>query len=220
MSWPQTPAKYSSAETPFLTHTKHTELDSCTIYFALLERTLESISFIAINLIINKWQSYICINLMIKHCFSGPMRKTYFTAKSCSQMYGSWKEGSGIFSPNGRDLLEKQGILETQMGPCRVELLLPSNTMAWQVGGGRTPHLQPPTLLWTLNRKPRAQVASQKPRLKETLSSGRSATLASLYFLPPPAAFPTSYSMSFKTSPRKRYSQGPSPRFSSLKISG
>ena len=51
-------------------------------------------------------------------------------------LFSKWKGSS-----------RETGILETQMRPRRVEPLLPSNTMAWQVGGGGSPHLQPPTLL-------------------------------------------------------------------------
>ena len=72
---------------------------------------------------------------------------------------------------------------------------------------GRRWQKSPPTTTHTIvnpsfrNPEPKSPARNQG---RETLSSGRSATLASLYFpMPTPAAFPTSYSMSFKTSPRK-----------------
>lgn len=167
MSWPQTPAKYSSAEIPFLTHTKHTELDSCTVYFALLERTLECINFIAINLIISKWQSSICTQIW--------WLKTVSRIQWANEedIIHSQKLQPDVWILEGRfwNLFSKwkgsareTGILETQIGPCRVELLLPSSTMEWQVGGGRSPHLQPPTLLWTPPSE--TQSPSRQPETK------------------------------------------------------
>lgn len=72
---------------------------------------------------------------------------------------------------------------------------------------GRRWRKSPPTTTNTIvnpsfrNPEPKSPARNQG---RKTLSSGRSATLASLYFpVPTPAAFPTSYSMSFKTSPPK-----------------
>lgn len=82
------------------------------------------------------------------------------------------------------------GILETQIGPSRVELLLWSNNVARQVGGGR--RLYPTTITTTVNsyfRDPEPKPPARNQG-SESLSSVRSAPLASLHF-PMPTPLPS-----------------------------
>ena len=224
MSWPQTPAKYSSAEIPFLTHTKHTELDSCTVYFALLERTG------MYKLYCNKshhWQMaviYLHANLMIKNCFS-------YTVGQWGRHNSQPKVATRCMD-SGRKVLESflqmEGICKRNWNFRNTNRSLQGRTVATKQHygmAGRRWQKSPPTTTHTIvnpsfrNPEPKSPARNQG---RETLSSGRSATLASLHFpLPSPRCLPhLLLHVLYNITPKRHSSQGPSPRFSSLKISG